>query len=85
MSMGFDRIRFLRRAVATTCQTVLKYGIPTDADGIDDVVNKAYAAWPTRLYPVGLDRHVVYAGVLCHGDSARNNLKMLLTVTLMLS
>ena len=29
---------------------------------MDDEVNKAYAAWPTRLYLVGLDGRVVYAG-----------------------
>jgi hypothetical protein len=33
-------------------------------DDIDDAVNKAYAAWPTRLYLVGLDGRVVYAGGL---------------------
>ena len=29
---------------------------------MDDAVNRAYAAWPTRLYLVGLDGKVVYAG-----------------------
>ena len=29
---------------------------------MDDRVNNAYAAWPTRLYLVGLDGKVVYAG-----------------------
>ena len=27
-----------------------------------DAVNTAYAAWPTRLYLIGQDGHVVYAG-----------------------
>ena len=31
-------------------------------DGMDDAANKAYAAHPTRLYLVGLDGNVVYAG-----------------------
>ena len=31
---------------------------------MDDAVNKAYAAWPTRLYLVGLDGRVVYGGGL---------------------
>jgi hypothetical protein len=31
---------------------------------MDDAVNKAYAAWPTRLYLVGLDGRVAYAGGL---------------------
>jgi len=53
-----------RRAVAGTCQETLKYGISTYVDGMDDAVNKAYAAWPTRLYLVGLDGKVVYHGGL---------------------
>ncbi len=53
-----------RQGVATMCQTALKYGIPTYVDDIDDAVNKAYAAWPTRLYLVGLDGRVIYAGGL---------------------
>ena len=51
-----------RRAVAGRCENALQYGIPTYVDEIDDTVNKAYAAWPTRLYLLGLDGRVVYAG-----------------------
>jgi hypothetical protein len=51
-----------RQGVATICQSALKYGIPTYVDDVDDAVSKAYAAWPTRLYLVGLDGRVVYAG-----------------------
>ena len=29
---------------------------------MDDAVNRAYAAWPTRLYLVGLEGKVAYAG-----------------------
>jgi hypothetical protein len=29
---------------------------------MDDHVNKAYAAWPTCLYLVGLDGKLIYAG-----------------------
>lgn len=53
-----------RRAVAGDCQDALKYGISTYVDEIDDPVNQAYAAWPTRLYLVGLDGKVVYHGGL---------------------
>jgi len=53
-----------RRAVAGRCETALQYGIRTYVDEIDDGVNKAYAAWPTRLYLVGVDGRVVYAGGL---------------------
>ncbi len=53
-----------RRAVAGRCQESLQYGILTYVDEIDDPVNKAYAASPTRLYLVASDGRVVYAGGL---------------------
>lgn len=53
-----------RRAVAKDCETALKYGIRTYVDEMDDRVNEAYAAWPTRLYLVGTDGKVEYAGGL---------------------
>lgn len=53
-----------RRAVARRCEVTLQYEIPTYVDELDDRVNKAYAAWPTRLYLIGLDGLVVYAGGL---------------------
>ena len=53
-----------RRAVAGRCENALQYGIPTYVDEMDDRVSKAYAALPTRLYLVGLDGQVVYAGGL---------------------
>jgi hypothetical protein len=53
-----------RRAVAGRCETALQYGIRTYVDDMDDTVSKAYAALPTRLYLVGLDGRVAYAGGL---------------------
>ena len=53
-----------RRNVAGQCEESLEYGIRTYVDEMDDSVNKAYAAWPTRLYLVGVDGSVVYAGGL---------------------
>ena len=53
-----------RRAVAGSCNLTLQYGIHTYVDEMDDFVNKAYAAWPTRVYLVGLDGKVVYAAGL---------------------
>lgn len=53
-----------RRRAAGSCETALQYGIQTYIDEMDDAVNKAYAAWPTRLYLVGLDGRVVYRGGL---------------------
>ena len=49
-----------RRAVAGDCAEALAYGIRTYVDEMDDEVNKAYAAWPTRLYLVGRDGRIVY-------------------------
>lgn len=53
-----------RRAVAGECQAALAYGVRTYVDEMDDAVNNAYAAWPTRLCLIGLDGKVVYAGGL---------------------
>jgi hypothetical protein len=53
-----------RRAVATRCELSLKYDIPTYVDDMNDTVNRAYAAMPTRLYLIGLDARVIYAGGL---------------------
>jgi len=53
-----------RRSVAGRCEVALQYGIQTYTDEMDDAVNEAYAAWPTRLYLVGMDGQVVYAGGL---------------------
>ena len=51
-----------RRAVAGECNQALEYGVRTYVDEMDDAVNTAYAGWPTRLYLIGLDGKVVFAG-----------------------
>ena len=53
-----------RRAAAGQCEAALAYGIRTWVDDVDDAVNNAYAAWPTRLYLVCVDGRVVYHGGL---------------------
>ena len=50
--------------MAGQCESALQYGIRTCVDEMDDAVSKAYAAMPTRLYLVGLDGRVIYAGGL---------------------
>ncbi len=50
-----------RRGVAQRCQATLEYGIPTLVDDMNDSVNQAYAALPTRLYLIGKDGRVAYA------------------------
>lgn len=51
-----------RREVAGMCETAMQYGIHTYVDGMDDGVMIAYAAWPERLYLIGADGCVAYAG-----------------------
>lgn len=53
-----------RQNIARRCENTLQYDIPTYVDKMDDTVNKGYAAYPTRLYLIGLDNRVVYAGGL---------------------
>jgi hypothetical protein len=53
-----------RRAAAGDCEKSLQYGIKTYVDEMDDLVNKAYAAWPTRLYLINKEGIVIYAGGL---------------------
>ena len=50
-----------RRKAASDCETALQYGIRIYVDEMDDAVNKAYAAHPTRLYLIGVDGTIVYA------------------------
>ena len=51
-----------RREVAGMCEVALQHGIRTYVDEMDDAVMTAYAAMPDRLYLVGLDGRVAYAG-----------------------
>ena len=51
-----------RRKVAGMCEVSMGYGIRTYVDEMDDAVMTAYAAWPERLYLIGEDGRVVYAG-----------------------
>jgi len=51
-----------RKAVASQCEAALQYGIHTYVDDMEDTASKAYAALPTRLYLIGLEGLVVYAG-----------------------
>jgi hypothetical protein len=43
---------------------------------MDDHVNDTYAAWPTRLYLIGFDGRVVYAGGLGPYDFKPTKLKI---------
>jgi hypothetical protein len=36
--------------------------MPVLVDGMDDAVSNAFAAWPERIYVVGTDARIAYAG-----------------------
>jgi len=40
----------------------MKITIPVIVDKGDDAVNKAYAAWPERMYVIGTDGKIAYKG-----------------------
>ena len=49
-----------RVAVANTCAKTMKVEFPMLVDDMGDSVDRAYAAWPTRIYILGLDGRIVY-------------------------
>ncbi len=51
-----------RLDVAGTCVEELDLPMPALVDRVDDKVGKAYGGWPDRLYLVGKDGKVAYAG-----------------------
>ena len=51
-----------RLAVAGACRDRLDLPMPTLVDGVDDAVCKAYGGWPDRLYVIGRDGKVAFAG-----------------------
>lgn len=51
-----------RLDVAGKCVEELDLPMPALVDRIDDKVSKAYGGWPDRLYVIGKDGKVVFAG-----------------------
>ncbi len=52
-----------RKQVAQVCLSKLALeDIPALVDDMNDTANKAYAAWPDRLYLVGRDGRIAYHG-----------------------
>lgn len=51
-----------RADVAQTCVKQLKFSMPCLIDDLKDSTNKAYAAWPDRLYVVDIDGKIAYKG-----------------------
>jgi type I thyroxine 5'-deiodinase len=51
-----------RRKLAQVLVDRLKYRVPVAIDGMDNPADKAYSAWPERIYLVGAGGRVLYAG-----------------------
>jgi len=51
-----------RDAVAHSCVAKLSIDLPTVVDDMKDSTEKAYGAWPDRLFVVGADGKLVYRG-----------------------
>ena len=51
-----------RHEVAAKAVKYLKLTLPTLVDTMDDQVSRDYGGWPDRMYIVGLDGTVAYAG-----------------------
>ena len=51
-----------RAKVAGACVDDLELPMPALIDGVDDKVGRAYGGWPDRLYVIGKDGKVAFAG-----------------------
>ncbi len=51
-----------RRAIAETCALKLELTLPILIDNMENTVCIAYCAWPDRIYIVGKDGKIKYAG-----------------------
>ncbi len=49
-----------RNDVAGQCMSTLKFTIPCLVDGIDNAAEKAYAAYPDRIYVIDPDGKIAY-------------------------
>jgi type I thyroxine 5'-deiodinase len=71
-----------RRTAATMLVDRLKYRAPLAIDSIAGEAEKAYGAWPERIYIIGTDGRVVYKGGMgpfgFHPDEAERKLAALL-------
>ena len=68
-----------RKAVAESCRLGLDISIPMLLDGMDNAVEKAYAAWPDRLYIVTADGLIGYKGEVGPGGFNPRQMERALT------
>ncbi len=53
-----------RGEIAEVCVLNLNLEMPMYLDGMDDDAEQKYAGWPERLYIIGTDRKIAYAGAM---------------------
>jgi type I thyroxine 5'-deiodinase len=53
-----------KNGYALMCQRKLHLRFPAVVDGLDDGAEKAYVAWPSRVYVIGADGKVRYSSAL---------------------
>ncbi len=51
-----------RQSVAQACCAKLSLSIPCVVDTIDNAVDDRYAGWPERIFIIGRDGRIAYAG-----------------------
>ena len=51
-----------RQELAQRCAANLGLTMPLLVDGLDNAADRAYQAWPERLYVISLERRVAYQG-----------------------
>jgi len=51
-----------REALSKVLVERLKYRLPVAIDGMDNAADKAFAAWPERIYVIGRGGRIVYKG-----------------------
>lgn len=51
-----------RGEIAEICVLKLDLEMPMYLDGMDDEAEKKYVGWPERLYVIGADKKIVFAG-----------------------
>ena len=72
-----------RRKLARLLPDRLKYKLPVSIDPMDGRADKAFAAWPERIYVLGVGGRIEYKGEPgpfgFKPDEAEKTLKLLLT------
>ena len=53
-----------RGEIAEICVLNLNLKMPMYLDGMEDEAEKLYAGWPERLYVIGVDQKIAYAGAM---------------------